>query len=149
MDEKRAPAEIAWFSALCDDDYEFLGVSDPSLVSSWEHCRDIVQTAENQGFDNVLLPSGYGLGIDGTTFAAGIATVTQRIRLLLAIRMGEMWPPQLARQIASLDRMAGGRLTLNIISSDLPGQTLESEPRYARTREYMSVLRQLLNRQPI
>jgi len=149
MDEKRPPAEIAWFSALCDDDYEYLGVSDPSLVSSWEHCRDIVQTAENQGFDNVLLPSGYGLGIDSTTFAAGIATVTQRIRLLLAIRMGEMWPPQLARQIASLDRMAGGRLTLNIISSDLPGETLESEPRYARTREYMSVLRQLLNRQPI
>ena len=149
MDEKRPPAEVAWFSALCDDDYEYLGVADPSLVSSWEHCRDIVQTAENQGFDNVLLPSGYGLGIDGTTFAAGIATVTQRIRLLLAIRMGEMWPPQLARQIASLDRMAGGRLTLNIISSDLPGETLESEPRYARTREYMSVLRQLLNRQPI
>jgi alkanesulfonate monooxygenase len=59
--------------------------------------------------------------------------------------MGEMWPPQLARQIATLDQMAGGRLTLNIISSDLPGEKLESEPRYARTREYMQVLRQLLN----
>lgn len=29
--------EIAWFSALCDDDYEFLGVPDPYLKSSWEH----------------------------------------------------------------------------------------------------------------
>ena len=55
--------EIAWFSALCDDDYEFLGVPDPALQSSWEHCRNIVLQAEKGGFDNVLLPSGYQLGL--------------------------------------------------------------------------------------
>jgi alkanesulfonate monooxygenase len=147
--EHPSEPEIAWFSALCDDDYEYLGVPDPSLLSSWEHCRNIVLTAERNDFDNVLLPSGYRLGIDGTAFAAGIAPLTERIRLLLALRMGETWPPQLARQIASLDQMAGGRLTLNIISSDLPGESLESEPRYARTREYMSVLRQLLDGQSV
>ena len=48
------PVEISWFSALCDDDYEFLGVPDPSLASSWQHCADIVQTADRNGFDNVL-----------------------------------------------------------------------------------------------
>lgn len=149
MPEKRAPVEIAWFGSLCDDDYEFLGVPDPALASSWQHCRDIVLAAEAHGFDNVLLPSGYTLGIDASTFAAGIATYTERIRLLLAIRMGEMWPPQLARQIASLDRMAGGRLDLNIISSDLPGESLESAARYARTREHMAVLRQLLDGQAV
>lgn len=149
MPEKRAPVEIAWFGSLCDDDYEFLGVPDPALASSWQHCRDIVLAAEAQGFDNVLLPSGYTLGIDAGSFAAGIATCSERIRLLLAIRMGEMWPPQLARQIASLDRMAGGRLDLNIISSDLPGESLESAARYARTREHMAVLRQLLDRQAV
>ena len=50
--------KIAWFSALCDDDYEFLGVPDPALQSSWEHCRNIVLQAEKGGFDNILLPSG-------------------------------------------------------------------------------------------
>jgi alkanesulfonate monooxygenase len=50
--------EIAWFSALCDDDYEYLGVADPALRSSWAHCRDIVTRADANGFDNVLLPSG-------------------------------------------------------------------------------------------
>ena len=113
--------EIAWFSALCDDDYEFLGVPDSSLRSSWAHCRDIVTTAEANGFDNVLLPSGYALGIDGVPFAGGIAAITERIKLLLAVRCGEMWPPQLARQLAGLDEMLDGRLTINIISSDLPG----------------------------
>ena len=141
----RPPPEIAWFAALCDDDYEFLGVPDPKLASSWEHCRDIALAAEEAGFDNILLPSGYALGVDATTFAAGIAPLTTRIQLLLALRMGEVWPPQLARQLASLDRMCGGRLCLNIISSDLPGQSLEGEPRYRRSQEYMQVLRALLD----
>lgn len=141
----RPPPEVAWFSALCDDDYEYLGVPDPALRSSWEHCRDIVVTAEEQGFDNVLLPSGYTLGIDATAFAAAVATATSRINLLLAVRVGEAWLPQLARQLATIDQMARGRLRVNIISSDLPGQELGSEERYRRTREYMSVLRLLLN----
>lgn len=146
--ERPAP-EISWFSALCDDDYEFLGVPDETLRSSWEHCRDIVLRADRNGFDNILLPSGYALGIDAVAFAGGIAPLTERIKLLLAVRMGEMWLPQLARQLATIDHMAGGRLTINIISSDLPGQALESAPRYQRTLEYMQVLRQLLDGESI
>lgn len=137
--------EISWFSALCDDDYEFLGVPDPYLASSWEHCRNIVMRAEEGGFDNVLLPSGYALGLDTTVFAAAVATQVQRIRLLMAVRIGEDWPPQLARRIATLDRILGGRLTVNIISSDIPGETMEGGPRYARTVEAMKILKTMLN----
>ncbi len=139
------PCEISWFSALCDDDYEFLGVPDPKLKSSWEHCRDIVLQAESGGFDNILLPSGYQLGIDTTAFAAAIAPMLRRMALLMAVRIGETWPPQLARQIATIDRLLGGRLTVNIISSDMPGETLASAPRYARTVEVMHILKTLLN----
>ena len=150
-----SPCEVSWFSALCDDDYEFLGVPDPRLQSSWEHCRDIVLQAESGGFDNVLLPSGYALGIDTTAFAAAIAVLVRRIRLLMAVRIGESWPPQLARQIATIDRILGagpdgqGRLTINIISSELPGESLASAPRYARTVEAMHILRTLLDGQPL
>jgi len=143
------PCEVSWFSALCDDDYESLGVPDPALKSSWEHCRDIVLQAEAGGFDNILLPSGYELGIDTTAFAAAIAPMLKRMRLLMAVRIGEMWPPQLARQIATIDRILGGRLTVNIISSDMPGEKLASGPRYARTVEAMSILKTLLNGQPL
>ena len=143
------PCEVSWFSALCDDDYEFLGVPDDKLKSSWEHCRDIVLQAESGGFDNILLPSGYTLGIDTTAFAAAIAPMLRRMRLLMAVRIGESWPPQLARQIATIDRLLGGRLTVNIISSDLPGETLASAPRYARTLEAMRILRTMLNGEPL
>lgn len=143
------PCEISWFSALCDDDYEFLGQPDPKLQSSWEHCRDIVLQAETGGFDNILLPSGYALGIDTTAFAAAIATIVRRIKLLMAVRVGETWPPQLARQIATIDRILGGRLTVNIISSEMPGETLGSAPRYQRCVEVMQILKTLLNGEPL
>jgi alkanesulfonate monooxygenase len=143
------PCEVSWFSALCDDDYEFLGIPDPMLQSSWEHCRDIVLQAESGGFDNILLPSGYALGIDTTAFAAAIATLVRRIRLLMAVRVGETWPPQLARQIATIDRILGGRLTVNIISSDMPGETLASAPRYRRTVEAMQILKAMLSGQSL
>jgi alkanesulfonate monooxygenase len=147
--ERPGTPEISWFGALCDDDYEFLGVPDPALASSWEHCCEIVRTADRNGFDNVLLPSGYTLGIDSTAFAAAVATHTENISLLLAVRMGEMWLPQLARQLASIDQFANGRLCINVISSDIPGEELDSGRRYQRTREWMQVLRQLLNNESI
>ncbi|CAA9490092.1 MAG: Alkanesulfonate monooxygenase [uncultured Sphingomonadaceae bacterium] len=149
MSDGAKGCEVSWFSALCDDDYEFLGVPDDKLKSSWEHCRDIVLQAETSGFDNILLPSGYQLGIDTAAFAAAIAPMLKRMRLLMAERIGETWPPQLARRIATIDRILGGRLTVNVISSDLPGEQLASAPRYQRTLEAMLILKTLLNGEPL
>lgn len=141
--------EVAWFAALCDDDYEQLGVPRPDLLSSFPHCRDIVLAAEEGGFDNVLLPSGYALGIDALAFAAAVAPSTSRISLLVAVRCGETWPPQLARQLATLNEVLDGRLTVNVISSEMPGETLGGAERYARTAETMIALRSLMSGKPL
>jgi alkanesulfonate monooxygenase len=146
--------EVAWFGALCDDDHRWLGVPDPDLRSSFAHCSDIVATADRLGYDSVLLPSGYDLGIDPAVFAGGVATVTQQIRLLVAVRCAELWPPQLARQLATIEEAlwhsgSGRRLDINIISSDLPGAPMESESRYERTLEVMTILGSLLAGQPV
>ena len=135
-------AEVAWFSALCSDDYEYLGVPDGALRSSFEHCREIAVTADKLGYGNILLPSSWQVGQDPLTFAAGIAPEITNMSLLLAIRSGEVYPPMLARAVASLDHMLKGRLTLNIISSDLPGTTLDSEARYRRSGEAIEIVRQ-------
>ena len=103
--------EVSWFSALCDDDYRYLGVPDDSLKSSWPHCSSITQTADKHGYDSILLPSGYQLGIDSVAFAGGVAALTEQIRMLVAVRCGELWVPQLARQLATLDQMLNGRLS--------------------------------------
>ncbi|MEL6952105.1 MAG: LLM class flavin-dependent oxidoreductase [Pseudomonadota bacterium] len=134
-------AEIAWFSALCSDDYRFLGVPEGDLRSSWSHCRDILLEAEAQGFGNILCPSSYQVGQDTLSFVAGCAPLTSRINMLAAVRCGEMQPIMLARTIATLDHMLEGRLTINIISSDFPGEKADSAFRYQRSREVVEILR--------
>lgn len=134
--------EVSWFSALCSDDYQFLGVPDGDLRSSWTHCSNIVKTAEAQGFGNILCPSSYQVGQDTLSFVAGCAPITSKINMLAAVRCGEMQPIMLARTIATLDHMLEGRLTVNIISSDFPGQKEDSNYRYQRSREVVEILKQ-------
>jgi alkanesulfonate monooxygenase len=140
-----SPLEISWFGALCDDDYEQLGVVNPDLRSSWDHCSSIVRAAEEIGFDNILLPSGYDLGIDTVSFASSIAPLTSRMNLLVAVRCGEVWVPQLARQLGTLNQTLNGRLNINIISSEMPGESMDGPSRYRRTTETMRSLRTLMN----
>lgn len=134
--------EVSWFSALCGDDYRYLGVPDSALAPTWDHCRDIVLEAEKQGFRNVLCPSSYQVGQDVLTFVAGMAPLTTSIQMLAAIRCGELHPLMLARTVAALDHMLKGRLTLNVISSDYPGEKADSATRYRRSHEVVEILRQ-------
>jgi alkanesulfonate monooxygenase len=134
--------EVSWFSALCSDDYQYLGMPDRALRSSWEHCSQIVQKSEANGFRNILCPSSYQVGQDTLSFVAGCAPITDNINMLAAIRCGEMHPIMLARTVATLDHMLKGRLTLNVISSDFPGQKEPSPYRYQRSREVVQILKQ-------
>ncbi len=134
--------EVSWFAALCSDDYRFLGVPDGDLRSSFAHCSAIVREAEAQGFRNILCPSSFQVGQDVLTFVAGCAPLTERISFLAAVRCGELHPLMLGRSIATLDHMLQGRLTVNIISSDFPGEIADSAFRYRRSREVVEVLKQ-------
>ncbi|MBT4905171.1 MAG: LLM class flavin-dependent oxidoreductase [Flavobacteriaceae bacterium] len=142
-------AEISWFAPLCDGDDDFLGHRNPAFKSSWENTSDIVTTADSLGFRNILCPSSYQVGQDTLTFASAMAPLTHQINLLTAIRCGEVHPPMLARALATLDHILKGRLTINIISSDLPGTELSSSQRYARSREVITLLKQAWTQEEI
>lgn len=139
-EEKRV--EIGWFCDLCNGDYEFLGVPDGKLRSSFAHCAEIIKTADELGYQNILLPSSYQVGQDTLTFAAAASQFTKNITLLTAIRCGEIHPPMLARTLSTLDHMLEGRLNINIISSDLPGTTRDSKTRYQISKEVIQILQQ-------
>ena len=136
-----AGAEHAWFAPLCSGDYLQLGVPDDALKSSWPHTRDVALAAEAAGFNNMLCPSSYQVGQDTLSFVAACAPLTQRMQFLAAIRCGEVHPLMLARTVATLDHMLEGRLTLNVISSDFPGESASSEVRYGRSREVVEILK--------
>ena len=134
--ENSQAAEVSWFAPLCSDDYEFLGVPDKDYKSSWSNTSRILQRADELGYRNILCPSSYQVGQDTLSFVAANAPLTKNINMLAAVRCGEMQPIMLARTIATLDHMLEGRLTVNIISSDFPGQKEESSYRYQRSVSY-------------
>ncbi|MAC93762.1 MAG: alkanesulfonate monooxygenase [Flavobacteriaceae bacterium] len=142
-------AEISWFAPICDGDDQFLGVRDERFKSSWENTSQIIKTADTLGYSNVLCPSSYQIGQDPLTYISAMANLTKNINFLAAIRSGEIHPPMLARSIATLDHILKGRLTINIISSDLPGTLMPSKERYDRSREVIQILKQAWNQNEI
>ncbi len=138
-------AEISWFAPLCNGDDQFLGTHDPRYKSNWKNTSRIVKTVDKLGFNNILCPSSFQVGQDTMTFASAIAPFLKNINLLTAIRSGEIHPPMLARAISTLDHILKGKLTLNIISSNLPGELLESKKRYQRSKEVIEILKQCWN----
>jgi alkanesulfonate monooxygenase len=142
-------AEVAWFAPLCSDDYRHLGVPEGDLRSSWENTRAIAQTADRLGYRNMLCPSSYQVGQDTLSFVAAMAPLTERMNFLAAIRCGEMQPIMLARTVATLDHMLQGRLILNVISSDFPGETASNDHRYRRSWEVVEILKQAWTQETI
>jgi alkanesulfonate monooxygenase len=135
-------SEVAWFAPICSDDYEYLGVPDNRLKSTFAHTSEILLAADRLGYRNILCPSSYQVGQDTLTFASAVAPMTRNINLLTAVRCGELHPPMLARTLATLDHILEGRLTVNIISSDMPGEVMDSPKRYQRSREVIEILKQ-------
>jgi alkanesulfonate monooxygenase len=113
-----------------------------------EFVRAFARAHEEGGFDRVLI--GYGsASADGWQVAAYVAAHTERLGILLAHRTGFVAPTLAARMAATLDQFSNGRLALHIITggSDAEqrreGDWLEKDERYARTDEFLQIVRQV------
>ncbi len=142
-------AEVSWFAPICNGDTDFLGEMPDRYKSNWDNASNILLTADKLGYRNILCPSSYQVGQDTMTFVSAVAPLTKNINLLAAVRCGEIHPPMLARAIATLDHILKGRLTINIISSNLPGTDMDSLSRYQRSREVIEILKQAWTRDEI
>ena len=142
-------SEISWFAPICDGDDRYLGERNRKYKSSWENTSDILLTADNLGYRNILCPSSYQVGQDTLPFVSAVSPLTKNINILAAIRCGEIHPPMLARTLSTIDHILKGRLTINIISSNLPGEDISSQDRYQRSREVIEILKQSWNKEEI
>ncbi len=141
--------EVAWFDDLCGGDTQYLGLLDGDRRSNYEHCRNIMLTAEQMGFGNILLPTSYLVGSEVIPFVGAMGPQTSTINMLAALRTGEIFPTMLARHIATLDHILKGRLTINIINSNLPGVNESPELRYKRCSETIDILKQAWTQESI
>jgi FMNH2-dependent dimethyl sulfone monooxygenase len=130
-------------------------VENENLQASWSYVKKLAQRSEQIGFDLTLIAElnlndikgVEAPSLDAWSTAAALAAVTERIELMVAVRPTFHLPALLAKQAANIDRISGGRLTLNVVSSWWAeearqyGVTFEQhDDRYARTREWLDVL---------
>jgi alkanesulfonate monooxygenase len=112
-----------------------------------DYTRRFARAHEDAGFDRVLI--GYASSQpDGAQVAAYAAAHTERLGFLVAHRPGFIAPTLAARQFATLDQFTGGRIAVHIITGGndaeqrRDGDYLTKDERYARTDEYLDVLKQ-------
>lgn len=123
---------------------ETIAASGPAIDR--DYVRRFAQAHEAAGFDRILVPQ-HSTGPDASQVIAYAASQTERVHYLLAHRPGFIGPAFAARQIASLENFTGGRLAVHIISGGSDeeqrrdGDFLDHDQRYARTDEYLEVLR--------
>ena len=133
-------------------------VADEGMAATWDYARDLAVRAEQIGYDLTLIAELNLNDIKGTdqpaldawSTAAAIAAVTRRQELMVAVRPNFHQPALFAKAAANIDRIAGGRLSLNVVSSwwadearQYGLQFAEHDDRYARTSEWLEVVRGL------
>ncbi|MEV0713712.1 LLM class flavin-dependent oxidoreductase [Asanoa sp. NPDC050611] len=119
------------------------GPDRPATVS---YLSQVARAAEESGFGALLTPVGAGCP-DPLVVCTAVAQHTARIKLLVAFRPGFTLPTVFAQQTQALQELTGGRLLLNAVTGGDPaeqrayGDFLDHDDRYARTAEYLQVLR--------
>jgi alkanesulfonate monooxygenase len=118
----------------------------PSRGIDLDFFRRYVATLETSGYDYTLLPYGSN-SADSFVTAAAVGQLTERIRPIVALRPNTTPPTVGAQKLATLDQLTQGRAVVHLISggSDAEqarqGDYLPKSKRYARTSEYIDVLR--------
>lgn len=130
-------------------------VPDEGMDPSWEYVSRLARRSEEIGYDLTLIAELFLNDIKGITApsldawstAAALAAVTRRLELMVAVRPTFHQPAILAKQAAAIDRIAGGRLALNVVSSWWADEARrygvrfdQHDDRYARTAEWLSVV---------
>jgi alkanesulfonate monooxygenase len=113
-----------------------------------DYLKRLALAHEASGFDRVLI--GYGsIFPDGLHLGTYVTSVTERLGVMLAHRPGFVAPTLAARTFATIDQLSNGRASVHIISGasdeeqQRDGDFLNKDERYARTDEYVDLLRKL------
>jgi len=140
---------IFWFLPTHGDG-RYLATTTGGRQVSFSYLQQTAQAADSLGFDGVLIPTGRSCE-DPWVIGSAIAPATSHLRLLIAVRPGIMGPAVAARMAATLDRVSGGRLLINVVTGgDLAelggdGVFLPHDERYQLTEEFLTIWRRVMS----
>lgn len=130
-------------------------VPDEGMEASWDYVRKLAQGSERWGYDLSLIAElnlndikGVDQpALDAWSTAAALAAVTDSLELMVAVRPNFHHPALFAKAAANIDRISGGRLALNVVSSWWADEAKQyglqfdqHDDRYARTSEWLDVV---------
>jgi alkanesulfonate monooxygenase len=147
---KEALMKVFWFIPTHGDS-RYLGTSKGARAATFDYFKQVAIAADSLGYEGVLLPTGRSCE-DSWILAASLIDVTRQLKFLVALRPGLMQPSQTARMAATLDRISGGRLLVNLVTGGDPeelegdGLFLPHSQRYELSREFLTIWKELLAR---
>src|SRR5262245_8249549 len=130
-------------------------VDDEGMAASWDYVQRLARRSEQIGYDLTLIAElnlndikgEEAPSLDAWSTTAALAAVTSKLELMAAVRPTFHNPALLAKQAACIDHIAGGRLTLNVVSSWWADEAKkygvgfeQHDDRYARTSEWLHVV---------
>jgi len=142
--------KILWFIPTHGDS-RYLGTTKGARAATFDYFKQIAIAADSLGYEGVLIPTGRSCE-DSWIIAASLIDVTRRLKFLVALRPGLVAPAQSARMAATLDRLSGGRLLVNLVTGgdadELAGdgQFLSHAERYEESAEFIRIWRQVIAR---
>lgn len=134
-------------------------VPDEGMDTSWPYVRELAVASERQGFELSLIAElnlndikGHRApALDAWTLAPAVAAVTDSLGLMLAVRPNYHSPSLTAKAVSTLEVIAPGRTSLNVVSSWWKDEAAQygapfdvHDARYARTEEWLSVFSRLM-----
>jgi alkanesulfonate monooxygenase len=147
------PLRLLWFIPTHGDG-RYLGSSVGGRQTSFSYFRQIAQAADDLGYYGALIPTGRSCD-DPWVVAGALAAVTERLRILVAVRPGLISPTAAARMTATLDRLSRGRTLINVVTGgdpvELAGDGLfhDHDTRYAVTDEFLTIYTALLREETV
>jgi alkanesulfonate monooxygenase len=142
--------KVFWFIPTHGDS-RYLGTSKGARAATFDYFKQVAVAADSLGYEGVLLPTGRSCE-DSWVLAASLIDATRRLKFLVALRPGLVQPSQSARMAATLDRLSGGRLLVNLVTGGDPeelegdGLFVPHKERYQLSREFLTIWRELLSR---
>lgn len=142
--------KIFWFIPTHGDS-RYLGTSKGARQVDHAYMKQIAVAVDNLGYEGVLIPTGRSCE-DPWITAASLIDATQKLKFLVALRPGVTTPALAARMVATMDRLSGGRVLLNLVTGgdeqELKGDGVyeDHQTRYKTAAEYTTIWREILTR---
>jgi alkanesulfonate monooxygenase len=147
------PLDLLWFCQLAADG-EFIGTK-PERRATLPYISSLVETAAEMGFSSLLTATNFHAEHEAWTASIATLARTQGAGLLIAVRPGMFHPAMFAKMTATAANLFPGRVRINVVTGSNPAENamygdMESHAeRYARTRDFIAIMRDLWRGVPV